>query len=1505
MVSERIVTVVATLVATTLGRIIVGWLWEPAERVKSDDNDYCPIEEGEGSTTSRWANAEWLLWLFGAWTVMTILSVGGALLVMRGWRRRNPSSGLATCNDQSEVALALSQPWLCDAERRFSRNRRLGEWTVRTHRQTIAKLEFEIVDPFQRVRALTAHFDETTPFGDSMTADIRSVCVGYTGGGPLPPNTKGAKDDVASSGEEMWKAVVARLERLHGGVEDVPDRVQYLVELRRGETESALAFVNRCRVVYFGQCEGVSMRRAMNAVMTKLEPEFVSYLRNNADYSLLDFEELQALATRYHTWSNVKKPRSSHRHHIGQVGQTEDSVINPFDADLVHPEGSSYQQREGEAVNMTKKVADDAGKAKQFHGYCFRCGKYGHRKRDCKAKSGSEYTLPTTNTATNAATMKNSTIEERLPLLHLTVSLGQTRDTQKKTRMLVDTGAARSVIPLRLARKQGWLVDPSGAKSLQAFNGQVERTSGVTDLWTTIGRETRKVEFEVSASASHPLIGKPTLTAFGAIIDCVSDALRIENGELIPCSAVKAQVEAESEDQEGQPDKNNLMIREDETRSVKPFRRENAVFLPLGRSLVLKPMDMTTVQLPYSVLNEEVLLSGSGNLPAGVAVIGATRQRGVSLKVHFINLSSEPQQLGAKNGAVGFLVPQETSVFLHRVSGEVVPIDNNRPAKRAVIATCTVTEELQEKFPEVLREGIGMTTHYAVTDAGLRENVDWSRLKLRVHSQAECDKMRPMVRDLLDLDVIETVKTRPTVVTPMIIVTSPNGKSRLVHDFRLLNAASLALQANALDRMKTIESIPKREIWSSMDLAKGYMQIPLDESIRQYFGFELQGQWYRFKRVPFGWIHSGTHFTTALNMTMAEIVPKLPPDAVLRAYVDDILLGTQTEESHDAALVVIFQALSAHGWCCNPQKIRLKRPAVEFLGIEIGRDGLRPSSGLIKKLSDLDLPNNTKELRVVFGLLNQLSRFQGHQHAIIAPLRQFQGKPPGAFKTEDFRRVWNEVIERAQTEWRVLSFPQKDGKWTVISDASSTGYGAVLLSDEKPVAMFSKSSSKTWAHSSEAEIDAILLALRAFEGYISHCPVEVYTDNWAAFRAMSPDNCSPIVLRRLDQILQFNPSVKFIPGVENAAADLLSRSTYLQRRIHAIDSPEVTTEKVPTLRSEHRGLIEDIHNRGHIGPDAVAEELRRRGKSYKGMFKDIRSVLKSCDACQRWQKRVPQESLGSVEATRPAQIVGIDFMGPFRAQGRSAGGYVGVAIDGLTRFVETVNVPDTSIRSVMKLVQHWINRHSTPETIISDAGAALRSSEFRSFCDRNQIRHVMAAPHHQASNGLVERAIQTLLRRVRRMMSSGKSPWRRLIPEAVRIYNATKHSVTGYRPTELMFGLEDSEGNPGMALDEARRQAVVSTRQQRMYRNHRRPGRRLRPLEVGSEVLVYLHKGRRKFDPWWSGPHVITARLSSRRYVVSRNGRSQVVHGDDLVKYWRREACERQMLATGTDVTHG
>ncbi len=52
------------------------------------------------------------------------------------------------------------------------------------------------------------------------------------------------------------------------------------------------------------------------------------------------------------------------------------------------------------------------------------------------------------------------------------------------------------------------------------------------------------------------------------------------------------------------------------------------------------------------------------------------------------------------------------------------------------------------------------------------------------------------------------------------------------------------------------------------------------------------------------------------------------------------------------------------------------------------------------------------------------------------------------------------------------------------------------------------------------------------------------------------------------------------------------------------------------------------------------------------------------------------------------------------------------------------------------------SNHGLPELIVSDNGTCFISAEFKEFLHKNGVRHVMSAPYHASSNGLVERAVQ-------------------------------------------------------------------------------------------------------------------------------------------------------------------
>ena len=95
-----------------------------------------------------------------------------------------------------------------------------------------------------------------------------------------------------------------------------------------------------------------------------------------------------------------------------------------------------------------------------------------------------------------------------------------------------------------------------------------------------------------------------------------------------------------------------------------------------------------------------------------------------------------------------------------------------------------------------------------------------------------------------------------------------------------------------------------------------------------------------------------------------------------------------------------------------------------------------------------------------------------------------------------------------------------------------------------------------------------------------------------------------------------------------------------------------------------------------------------------------------------------------------------------------------------------------------------VRYNGIPEVLVSDNSTAFTSSEFTEFLKRNGIHHVRTPPYHPASNGLVERAVQTFKEGFKRLREGSIST---RISRFLFKYRLTPHSSTGVSP-ELMFG---------------------------------------------------------------------------------------------------------------------
>ena len=80
--------------------------------------------------------------------------------------------------------------------------------------------------------------------------------------------------------------------------------------------------------------------------------------------------------------------------------------------------------------------------------------------------------------------------------------------------------------------------------------------------------------------------------------------------------------------------------------------------------------------------------------------------------------------------------------------------------------------------------------------------------------------------------------------------------------------------------------------------------------------------------------------------------------------------------------------------------------------------------------------------------------------------------------------------------------------------------------------------------------------------------------------------------------------------------------------------------------------------------------------------------------------------------------------------------------------------------------------------VVSDNGPSFVSKEFEEFIKRNGIRHVKSAPYHPSTNGLVERAVQTFKRAMKKQSGTLETRLSRFLFK----YRTTPHTTTDYHP---------------------------------------------------------------------------------------------------------------------------
>jgi cleavage and polyadenylation specificity factor subunit 1 len=417
----------------------------------------------------------------------------------------------------------------------------------------------------------------------------------------------------------------------------------------------------------------------------------------------------------------------------------------------------------------------------------------------------------------------------------------------------------------------------------------------------------------------------------------------------------------------------------------------------------------------------------------------------------------------------------------------------------------------------------------------------------RLHPKV-AESAKEAVKGMLQDGVIRPSKS--PWASPLHVVPKKVGW-RLVGDYRMLNAQTKR-DSYPLPHLQDFSAqLSGKTIFSKVDLASAYFQIPMDEDSIAKTAITTPFGSYEFTRMPYGLSGAAQTFQRFLDTALRDM-SVAGRAVVCFNYVDDILIASSSETEHLLDLEELFTRLSAHGLVISPLKCEFGRPEIDFLGHRITSQGILPLPEKVKAVNDFDKPVTIRNLRTYLGMINFYHRFLPNIALTMAPLNQLlMGKP----KKHD-KIVWDpgatqafEDAKSALAAATMLQHPAPDAPISIAVDASNTTVGGVLQQlhndDWRPLAFFSKKLQPRERKYSTfgRELLAAFLSVKHFRYYITGLDFTIFTDHKPLVGAIHKrqERDIPRESRQLSFISQFTTDLRHVAGESNQVADALSR----------------------------------------------------------------------------------------------------------------------------------------------------------------------------------------------------------------------------------------------------------------------------------------------------------------------------------------------------------------------------
>ena len=409
----------------------------------------------------------------------------------------------------------------------------------------------------------------------------------------------------------------------------------------------------------------------------------------------------------------------------------------------------------------------------------------------------------------------------------------------------------------------------------------------------------------------------------------------------------------------------------------------------------------------------------------------------------------------------------------------------------------------------------------------------------------ELEACKAQVEDLLAKGHI--VPSKSPYGSPVLFVRKKDGSLRMCIDGRLGGAHVVRLRwpMARLDAM--LDSLQGHSWFSTIsgyNLISGYNQVRLAPEDEEKTAFTTPFGHYQWKVLSFGWTNAPAVFCEV----MARVFAPMLRAGKMILYMDDFCILGKTKTEHLANIREALALMREHGLYANIRKCTWMKREVKFLGHVVSAEGIRMDPDKIATVKDWPQPQDATQLRQFLGFANFFRKFVCGMVAMTAPLHEL------THKNVHFKDAWSdahtaafEALKEALTSPPLLRLPDFEKDFTIISDASLLGTGAVLLQEEHPVAYTSRKftpAERNWT-TTEQECFGVVRALEEWQCYCeSDRTTTIITDHNCLVWLPTQANLSRRMARWMEFLSRFHLVWQYRPGRANMA-DPLSRNPAL------------------------------------------------------------------------------------------------------------------------------------------------------------------------------------------------------------------------------------------------------------------------------------------------------------------------------------------------------------------------